>query len=136
VAAFLQAGKETSVVDPVAAQLDIVRRIMSAESIADVLEQTEAIHAKDVLDTPIIVQGFRYQESDLEGGGIGFYMLLDCVTPQGEPYTITCGAVNVMAQLHRLNELGGLPIVGEMREVGKATRNGYKPMWFAKEAGF
>lgn len=150
VLAFMQAGKETVAADPEAAQLDIVRRILSGDTPDEVLTQAEAMHSRDVLGESIIIDGFRYQESDLEGGGIGFYMLLDCVTPQGEPYVVTCGAVNVMAQLHRLAELGALPGVFSIVEMGKPTKRGYKPMWlqkgvkpqadaydpFAKEASF
>lgn len=129
---FLSAGKESTVADPEKAQLEIVRRILAGDTPDDVLTQAEAIHAKDVLGESLIIQGFRYQESDIEGGGPGFYMLLDCVTPQGEPYTITCGAVNVMAQLHRLGQLDALPGVFALVEVGKPTRAGYKPMWLQK----
>lgn len=126
---FLAAGKNSAVVDPEQAQLEIIRRILASDSIADVLEQQEAIHAKDVLDERIRIVGFRYMESDLKETGPAFYMLIDCVNDDGEPYSVTCGAVNVMAQLHRLGQLDALPMVGRIIETEKKTKAGYTPMW-------
>lgn len=129
VASFLAAGVNSAVVDPEKAQLDIVRRILASDSIEDVLKQQEAIHAKDVLDECINITGIRYMESDIKDSGPAFYMLVDCVTPNGEPFAVTCGAVNVMAQLHRLNDLDAFPLLATIVEVGKPTKAGYKPMW-------
>ena len=129
VAAFLAAGRDSAVVDPQQAQYDIVRRILASDSIEDVLKQQEAIHARDVLGEALCVTGIRRMESSVGETGPDFYMLIDCVAPDGEPYAVTCGAVNVMAQLHKLEELDAFPLVLQLVEVGRPTKAGYKPMW-------
>jgi len=128
-AAFLAAGQSSAVVDPQQATLDIVSRILRSDSVEDVLKRQEAIHARDVLGEPLHVVGIRRQESSVGESGPDFYMLIDCVTPDGEPYSVTCGAVNVMAQLHKLEELGAFPLMLTLVEVDKPTKTGYKPMW-------
>lgn len=128
---FMQAGKSSVVVDPQQAQIEILRRILASDSIADVLEQTEAIHAKDVLGEALLIVGTRFQESDFGEAGPDFYMLIDCTTGDGEPFSITCGAVNVMAQLFRLGQLDAFPMLASLVETEKTTKAGYKPMWLA-----
>lgn len=126
---FMSAGKSSAVVDPQQAQLDIVRRILSSESVDDVLKQQEAIHASSVLGRPLRIVGIRFQESDFTEAGPDFYMLVDCVTDDGEPYSITCGAVNVMAQLWKLDQLGAFPLSAQIVETERKTKAGYTPMW-------
>lgn len=127
--AFLSSASNAAPVDPQTAALDIVRRILAAEDAADVLKQTSAIHAQDVLGQDLQIVGFDYNESDIAGSGTDFYMLINCVDGNGEPFKVTCGAINVMAQLYRLGELAAFPLVARIVETEKATRNGYKPMW-------
>lgn len=129
VVAFLAAGKDAANVDPERAQLDIVRRILASDSVEDVLVQQEATHARDVLGDVLQIVGIRRQESSVGESGPDFYMLLDCVTEEGEPFAVTCGSINVMAQLHRLEELDAFPLTARIIEVGRPTKNGYKPMW-------
>jgi hypothetical protein len=129
IAEFLAAASNQEPVDPAVAAMDIVRRILAADSIEDVLKGTPAIHAADVVNTPLIITGFTFNESDLTESGPGFYMLIDCADSQGEPYKVTCGAVNVMAQLWRLQQLEALPLVAKIVESEKKTKAGYRPMW-------
>lgn len=126
---FLSAATDAAPIDPAQAQMDIIRQILSADSAEEVLRQTSAIHARDVLGDVLHILGYDFNESDLEGNNLGFYMLVNCVTDEGEPFKVTCGAVNVMAQLYRLNQLGVLPMDGRIVEAAKATKAGYKPMW-------
>jgi len=128
-AAFLTAAQSAPPVDPEQAMLDIVRRILSAGDAAEVLDQQTGIHARDVLDQPLQIVGFDYNESDFGGTGPQFYMLLRCVDDDGQEFRVTCGAVNVMAQLYRLGELGALPIRAKIVEASKTTAAGFTPMW-------
>lgn len=126
---FLAAAQSQEPVDPAQAAMDIVRRILAADSVEDVLKGTPAIHAGDVVGQPLTIVGFTFNESDLKEGGPGFYMLIECVDAQGEPFKVTCGAVNVMAQLWRLGQLDAMPLRAKITEAEKATSRGYRPMW-------
>lgn len=128
-AEFLAAAKNEEPVDPRQAALDIVRRILAADSIEDVLKGTPAIHASDVIGQRLTVTGYSFNESDIEGSGPGFYMLLECVDPQGEPFKVTCGALNVMAQVFRLGQLDAFPLAARIVETEARTKAGYRPMW-------
>lgn len=131
IARFLSAAQTQQVIDPEQAALDMVRRILTGDTIESVLEGREAVHAKDVLGETLTVTGVRWNESDNESGP-NFYALMDCVDNDGNPYAVTCGAISVMAQLFRLNELEAFPIRVVINEAAKATRSGYKPMHLAK----
>lgn len=126
---FMSAGKSSAVVDPQQAQLEIVRRILSADTVDDVLKQQEAIHASTVLGQALRIVGIRFQQSDFTEAGPDFYMLVDCVTDNGEPFSVTCGAVNVMAQLWKLDQLGAFPLSAQIIETERKTKAGYTPMW-------
>lgn len=126
---FLAAAENQAPRDPKQAALDIVERILASESVEEVLGETQAIHARDVLGNVLTIVGFTFNQSTLGGDGPAFYMLIDCADPNGETFKVTCGAVNVMAQLYRLNELGALPGLFRIVESGKETAAGFKPMW-------
>lgn len=127
-ARFLSSATEQAPVDPAAATMDIIRRILAGDTAEDVLQQQAALHARDFINDPLTILGYTYNESDFEQGP-KFYMVIDAVTSDGESAKITCGALNVMAQLFRLNELKAFPIKARIVETGKATKAGYKPMW-------
>jgi hypothetical protein len=129
VAEFLAAAQNEAPIDPWQAQLDIVQRILSAGDIDAVLTQTEAIHAADVLGDVLRVTGYAFGESTFKGNGPAFYMLVECVDADGVPFKVTCGAVNVMAQLYRLGQLNAFPLLARIVESEHETKAGYKPMW-------
>lgn len=131
---FMTAAQNQAPVDPQQAQLDIIRRILAGNSAADVLEQTSALHAADVLGDVLQIIGFTFNESTFDGKGPQFYMLIECVDADGEPFKVTCGAVNVMAQLFRLGQLDALPLKARITENEHATAAGYKPMWLTAVA--
>lgn len=107
----------------------IVQRILASESVEEVLAETEAIHARDVLGAALQITGYSFNNSTLGGDGPKFYMLIDCVDDGGEAFKVTCGAVNVMAQLYRLAELGAIPGLFRIVESDKETSAGFRPMW-------
>lgn len=126
---FLTQSADVEPIDPRQAQEEIIRRILAAESTEDILAEQSAIHARDVLDQTLKLIGFRKMESDYNESGPSFYYLLECVNADGEPFNVTCGAVNVMAQVFALAKRNALPLDVMIVESGKATKAGYKPMW-------
>lgn len=124
---FLSVATDQPPLDPRDAMLDMITRVLAAESPEDVLEGSAAVHAEDVLGDVLTIVGVRWNESDI-ADGMGFYALIDCTNADGDPFVVTCGSVMVMAQLFRLNELGALPGRFVIEQAAKATRSGYKPM--------
>jgi hypothetical protein len=135
-AEFLSAGRASAALDPNQAALDMVQRILNAETVEDVLKRAEAIHARELVDQTIVLTGVRFNESDLKADGPGFYALLEIVDENGEAQVVTCGAVTVMAQAWKLNKLGALPMRVVLREAEKETKNGFRPMHLEPVASF
>lgn len=135
-----------AVVDPEEAALAIVRRILKAESVEDVLKMASARGADEVMDKPIIVTAVKFQKSAFEQGspifGVIRYKELNTETgetPDGDPDVFTCGGSNVMAQLARLQQLVGVsdpnegtfkqPIPCKLIRAERPTGRGFYPLW-------
>lgn len=135
-AEFLQSGKGSVVSDPQQAMMDILRRTAEATSVDDVLGQSEATHARDVIGVPLVFQSFRVQESTFGGEGPDFYYLADCVNRDGESIVVTCGAPRVMLQLWKLQQMEALPIELVIAELDHDTAAGFRPMWLERPSAF
>lgn len=109
--------------------IDIIARILKADSVEDVLGGGQATHARDFLDTPFTLTGVRFNKSTFDGQGPTFYALLSGANGDGEPVTITCGAKNVIAQAWKLNDMGALPLAVELKQSQKPTAAGFHVMW-------
>jgi hypothetical protein len=130
---FLAAAEtETAEVDADQVTLEIIGRILGAETVDDVLEGGGAVHARDMLNEPFNLLDVRFNRSDFEGSGPAFYALLVGVDNNGERVTITCGARNVLAQAWKLRDLNALPVAVMLEEAERPTAKGYKPMWLSK----
>ena len=131
IARFLSAAQTQQVIDPEQAALDMVRRILTAGTPDEVLEGSAAIHAVDVLGQTLTVVGVKWNESD-NASGPNFYAVMECVDAEGEPFAVTCGAISVMAQLFRMDELHAFPVRVAIEEAARPTKSGYKPMHLRK----
>jgi len=109
--------------------LDIVRRILSASSAAEVLDRVEPIHARDYLDRPFALKSVKFNESDFDSDAGKFYAVMDGFDDGGDPITVLCGAKQVIAQAWRLQDLDALPIKVKIMESTRTTKSGYKVMW-------
>lgn len=126
------ADEEVREVDADQVSMEIIGRILKAQTVDDVLGGSGAIHARDFLDVPFTLTDVRFNRSDFGGDGPAFFALLEGADRNGEPVTITCGARNVIAQAWKLRDMAALPIQVEIQESERATANGYKVMWLAK----
>jgi hypothetical protein len=124
--------------DPEGSALAIVQRILSAPSAEAALSQPRAVGAREVLGRDLRVDRVRIAPSDFGvDGGIGVYALLDCVdTETGERMTVTCGALNVLAQLEVLVREQALPAEVRIVESARPTRAGYRPLWLEAAGRF
>ena len=135
-AEFLASAKGSVVQDPEQAMMDILRRTAAATTVDEVLGQTEATHARDVIGVPLTFRDFRVQESTYGGSGPDFYYLAECVNRDGEEVVVTCGAPRVMLQLWKLREMEALPLELVIAELDHETANGFRPMWLERPPSF
>lgn len=112
--------------------IDIIARILKADTVDDVLGGGSATHARDYLNTAFKLTGVRFNKSTVDKDGAGFYALLESVNRDGEPFVITCGAKNVIAQAWKLSDMGALPIDVELKQSQKPTSAGFYVMWLEK----
>lgn len=126
---YLATSDDSLAEDPEVAQRRIIEQILQAKNMSDAMAETTAIHARDLLDEPITVHGFKIAKSDFEEG-MGYFALIDAtVHKTGERIVVTCGATNVLAQLYVGQRTNGFPVDGRFAEPEKATARGFKPLW-------
>lgn len=126
------ADNDQSIATPDEIALDIIKRILDAQSVDDVLGGAGAIHSRDYLRKPFKLTDVRFNESSFEGDGPSFYGLLEGADPDGVKVVITCGARNVIAQAWKLKDMGALPVDVELAEASRETAAGFRPMWLEK----
>lgn len=140
----------------------IARRILSAETEDELFGGIEADIAggstsvENLLYEPLIfmdVNGyakskFRNPEDELDTTvrAFGFYTVTKAKpapgqkkpacewVSTGDPFVVSCGAVNVIAALDRAKELGMLPKALVIVEAEEPTAAGYRPYW-ARQIG-
>ena len=118
--------------DPEEVSRAITNRILSASTVEEILAPAEARHARELLDTPVIVTGLHFNQSDFEEG-VGFYAAVDVEDAEsGDRFTVTCGGRNVMAQLYALAKINAFPCKVKFTQARKPTRNGYWPLWLVQ----
>lgn len=119
---------------PDEAHESIVRRVMAAETVDEVLARQQVTHSRDMLDVPFMLESVHFNESTIEGEGPGFYGILNGTrTDTGEKVTVSCGGRTVLAQLFKLAELDdGLkagPVGIRLKQADKPSKRGYYPLW-------
>lgn len=129
---FLATSGDDLVEDPTEAQRSIVQRILKGATFDEIFGETEAVHARDLLDEPLSIRGFKLAKGDFEDG-LGYFAVIDAMAMKtGEVIVVTCGATNVLAQLYAAQRAGLFPIDVRFTEPEKATAKGYKPLWLRK----
>lgn len=126
------ADDEVREVDPDAVSMEVIARILKADTVDDVLGGTSATHARDYLRQPFTLTEVRFNKSSLSNEGPAFYALLQGADPNGEAVTITCGARNVIAQAWKLRDMEALPIQVIIQESDRPTAAGNRVMWLEK----
>lgn len=126
---FVADTRSTITDDPEEVQRAILERILSAQTVEEAFSRQEAWKARDTLGQVLEVRGVRWLESSFESGP-GIFAALDVVKlDTGECGVLTCGGVNVLGQLYKAWQLKALPLRLRFRQVEKATRAGYHPLW-------
>ena len=87
----------------------IIRQVLSAETPDAVLTPTDVLQGRDLIDVPLVVLGFVLNQSEYDVGS-PFYATMDVIRgPDEPPFKVNCGHKKVIAQLVRMEELGGFP---------------------------
>lgn len=121
------------------AAVDIVKRILDATDASEVSDAAggQTIAAADVLGTPFVLKGVRFNPSTVDGaeGSPTVYALVDAVDANGEPVLITTGARTALAQLLKLDELGAFPTKNPWRftQSDRPTGGGFYPVWLVED---
>lgn len=119
--------------DEKAAADAIVQRILSAESVEDVLRASATQKAEDVCVGQLFtLHDVEFRESEYDGSPA--YALLHISRP-GSPgiELVTCGGRNVLAQAHQLRRLGALP-KGGLTMIANKTRGGFETYWLTESS--
>ena len=96
--------------DPEAVRARIEERLYSAESLDELLGDSEVISGKGYVNKPFQVRSVEWQTSDVEGGeGLPFYAACSIVTTDGELAVLPCGARSVVQKLAIMASQGWLP---------------------------
>ncbi|MCA1569742.1 MAG: hypothetical protein LC798_05355 [Chloroflexi bacterium] len=83
---------------------------------------------EDVVGVPLLLAGVKWLESTYAEGPRVF-AVVEAARSDGERLTITTGASTILAQLYRINQLGGFPLGARFTKASKATHQGFYPMW-------
>lgn len=109
IAAYVSDMRATDDESPEAIQAEIARRILSADTLEDVWAATKVLSAKEILNTPILVNNVRWVTSAHEGGAPKFAIIDGENTYTSKPITVSCGALNVVLTLYKMQKFGALP---------------------------
>lgn len=126
-AIFLDWMKEranTTDEDQYAVMASIISEIMDSGSAEEVLREKSALHARDILNVPLVLHGFEIREGDFEDSMTGHYAALT-MSRRGSEGTrvVTTGAIKVLAKLYKLDQLNEFPYIVCFTE--KETKKGY-----------
>lgn len=101
---------ETKDEDQFALMASIVSEIMASDSIADAMAEKSAMHARDMINVPLIMHGFEIREGDFEDSMTGHYAAITVSRPGSDiTRVVTCGATKVLAKLFVLDKFGEWP---------------------------
>lgn len=110
-------------------QSGIVARILGAGGADAVLDMGEPTKAEELEQVPLNVTGVRWMRSTFDEGP-GVYAVVDATrTDNDEQVKVTCGGVNVMTQLLKLQTLGAFPQNVKIVKSSRPTKSGYYPYW-------
>lgn len=90
-------------------QIEIAKRILEATDAASVWAATQVLTAADLLNQPITVERVRWVTSAHKAGPPKFAVIEGKRTYGDAPFTMTCGAMNVVLTLYKLQKFDALP---------------------------
>lgn len=134
---ILLTDEEVEVVDdPDLMSKEIVAQLLSAESDEELENFGNAQGWRELEGVPMLVHGFRWRPSDMEGGASIYFVVDATQLDTGERVVLTTGSRNVLAQLTNLAKRGRIPgAVRQITKAQKATRAGFFPLMLTTPEG-
>lgn len=109
ITAYLADMNATEDDSPESIQLEIARRILAADDVNALWAATTVLSARDVLNAPLLVTSVRWVTSAHDGGAPKFAIFDAERVYGGEKVTVSCGALNVVLTLYKLQKFNSLP---------------------------
>lgn len=116
--------------------LQIALRIVNAATAQDVLAPQEVLHGDEYVGKPFVVRDVSWRRSRVAGAAAGRYAFMDIVDANGEPQVMTCGSVQVVLQLGKLQAMDALPCKVVICTTDAPTAAGGFPLWLETAADF
>lgn len=126
---FLLNARPEESSNPAEVQMDIMRRILSAKSLDEVFLTTQLQSAEDYFGQAIIITDIRWGKSDFSDGPGVYAIVTGTESIFGNEVTLSCGGINVVAQLYMIRKFDALPMAVEFFPSPRPTKSGYKPLW-------
>lgn len=93
----LQSMAQETENDPNQVRMDIMERILTAETLEEAAAGTTTIES--LIQVPVTVKVKSWNKS--AKAELGVFAVLDCVDDQGQGYTVTCGGTNIVPMFYR-----------------------------------
>ncbi|HEY1198763.1 MAG TPA: hypothetical protein VGG32_08575 [Thermoplasmata archaeon] len=109
----------------------IALRVLDAKSVREALSLPEESIGlrRTMVDKQFRIDSVSWLPSTIENQPFGRYALIEGVTKDGEVVVGTIGGLNVMLQLAKVVQYGGLPVWVTLRQVQSKSNPDRKPLW-------
>lgn len=131
---YLAMVDNPEVVDPQAAALSIVRRILSAGSMEELesMVTTGTVAAEDLVGVPLFIMEDQWYKAapKYQQNSAGVFVVLTCKRGDtGETVVVTNGGENVLAIVYRMHQLQGIPTEKAWTFRTAETAQGFTTYW-------
>ena len=110
---------------------DIVKRILGAKTVEDVIARAESVKFETLYGQVIVVHAFRMMPSEIDTG-VGAFALIDYTEDGSAEHKVTTtSALGVLAQLARTYQLGGFPLRCAVMEIDTGKNGKNNPVYLA-----
>lgn len=128
-AALYEHAKGLTVDDPAEVKERILRSVLAAASVHDLLAAGAAVPAEQLYNVPLSFERIRASESTFVDGP-DLYLHVECrIVANGDAVTISCGARDVVTKLLAADMRGWLPFTAVMEQSAKPTKDGFYPVF-------
>lgn len=132
---YLASEADYNGADPEVVYQTIIQEIMGATTVEEVLNLPETSAFSDHEGDTLELRGFKVLDSDFEAGAPVYFAVGGTNLTDNEKVIITCGEQAVMAQLLRVDQLGGWPIRVVPTAAKRTNRHGKYPLRLKMAAG-
>lgn len=129
---------EVKNLDPESTARAMLLELLEAETLDELIGSRDTVGGENYIGQPFTLLRVKFQPSQYEGDGPGFYVVLNVVTADGEKLAITSSARQIMLSAWKMRDRGWLPVEGlQIQQTKRPTAAGYFPQWLERApAGF